>query len=184
MRKLVAIGFSVTLLAGATQARSQEAPEFPKPVEEHEWLQQLAGEWESDVTMFMPGQEPIKSKGTEHVRKVGGFWIVGENRGDFMGQPFTGLLTLGFDAEKDQYVGSWVDSVSGFMWRYEGQLDKETNTLTLETQGPCPAGDGTVSNFKEVLQLKSKDHKVFTSSMQAEDGTWTTMMQIEYRRKK
>jgi hypothetical protein len=184
MKLLVSLGFCIALLGGAVVGQSQEAPEFPKPVRQHEWLGQLAGEWESDVTLHMPGQEPVKSQGTELVRQVGGFWIVGENRGEFMGQPFTGLLTLGYDADKNQFVGSWVDSVCGFLWKYEGQLDEETNTLTLETQGPCPAGDGTVSNFKEVLQLKSKDHKVFTSSVQAEDGTWTKMMHIEYRRKK
>ena len=40
-----------------------------------------------------------------------------------------------------------------------------------------------LSNFEEVIELKSADHKVFTSSVQGKDGKWTKGMQIEYRRK-
>lgn len=184
MRKLTTFAFIVTGFAAVVQVQAQELPEFPKPTEQHEWLQQLAGQWEYEATMHMPGQEPVKSKGTESVRSVGGFWIVGENRGDFMGQPFTGLLTLGFDAEQDEFTGTWVDSVCGHLWKYEGTLDKDTNTLTLLTEGPCPMQGGKPIKMRETLQLKNPEQKVFMSEMQGEDGSWTKTMQIDYRRKK
>ncbi|HUG89416.1 MAG TPA: DUF1579 domain-containing protein [Planctomycetaceae bacterium] len=183
MNKACVAGF-IVLLAAAAVVRAQEIPEFPKPGKEHQWLGQLVGEWDTEGELFMePGQPPLKTKGTESVRAIGGFWVLAENKGDFLGQPFTGLLTLGYDAEKKQYVGTWVDSMTGYLWTYEGAVDNAGKVLTLETEGPCPDRPGELSNFKEVLEIKSKDHKVFTSSMQGEDGTWTKMMTINYRRK-
>ncbi len=49
-----------------------------KPQQEHEWLGQLIGDWESEMECVMgPDQPPMKSKGTESVRSLGGlgaFW--------------------------------------------------------------------------------------------------------------
>ncbi len=176
--------FAVLVAVAASVCWAGEVPEFPKPTKQHEWLQQLVGEWDSEVEMFMePVQPPVKSKGTEKVRSIGGFWTLAENQGDLMGLPFTGIMTLGYDADSERFVGTWVDSMTGFLWKYEGQLDETGKILTLNSEGPCPAAPGTLSKFKEVLEIKSKDHKVFTSSIQAEDGSWTTGLRINYRRK-
>lgn len=179
-----AIGSVVLVISSAAVSRGEETPEFPQPQEEHQWLQQLAGDWESEVQMFIPGQDPVTSRGTEHVRKVGGFWIQAENHGDFMGEPFLGLLTLGYDADKQQYVGTWVDSMNDYLWTYEGRLDEAKKVLTLEAEGPCPMKPGELSQFREVLEIKSKDHKIFSSSIKEDDGKWITMMTINYRRTK
>ena len=63
-------------------------------------------------------------------------------------------------------------------------VDDAGKTLTLETEGPCPLKPGQRCKFKEVIEVKDKDHKVFTSSMQGDDGKYTTMLTINYRRKK
>jgi hypothetical protein len=74
--------------------------------------------------------------------------------------------------------------MTGHLWAYDGEVDKAGKVLTLETEGPCPAAPGRVSRFREVLEVRSKDHKVFSSSMEGEDGKWTTFMTIDYRRAK
>jgi hypothetical protein len=38
-------------------------------------------------------------------------------------------------------------------------------------------------SFKETIEIKSRDHKVFTSAFQDDDGSWATMLTIDYRRK-
>lgn len=59
---------------------------MPPPVKEHAWLQQLVGEWESETEVFMePGKPPMKGKGSEAARMLGGFWLVGEGKGEMMG---------------------------------------------------------------------------------------------------
>ncbi len=53
---------------------AQDAPQMPKPTKEHEWLQQLVGEWDSDVEIAgEPGAPLQKLKGTESGRMMGGF---------------------------------------------------------------------------------------------------------------
>jgi Protein of unknown function (DUF1579) len=43
---------------------------------------------------------------------------------------------------------------------------------------------GALAKFKKVTEFKSKDHRVFTSSMQGEDGKWAGIVNINYLRKK
>ncbi len=101
-----------------------------------------------------------------------------------MEMPMTGVMTLGYDPEKKKYVGTWVDSMTSHLWRYEGTVDAAGKVLTLDTEGPNPAAPGKTAKFKERIEFKSKDHKVFTSSMQGDDGEWVTFMTMNSKRKK
>lgn len=167
----------------AVPCYAEEMPEMPKAQKEHAWLRQLAGKWNAETEVFMePGKPPMKMTGQEHGRMIGDFFYMGEITGKIFEMPYTGICTLGYDADAKEYVGTWIDSVNGFMWHYQGKVDG--NTLTLETKGPCPKKPGTLSNFKEVIEVKDKDHKVFTSSIQEEDGTWTKMLSTKYSRQK
>jgi hypothetical protein len=191
MNPLAIASLVVTLMAGTAVLELQDAPkaDAPKmrpPDPEHEWLQQLTGEWDAEVEAHMePGKPPQKSKGTQSVRAVGGFWILSEINGicPAMDAPFTGLLTLGYDQDQKKFVGTWVDSMGSYLWKYEGTLDPARRRLTLTTEGPCPMAPDKRSRFREVIELTSKDHQVFTTSIQGEDGKWVTMMTCHSRRK-
>ncbi len=175
----------VAALTVSLVGQAQDMPQLPGPQKEHQWLQQLVGQWEGDVEAIVaPNQPAVKSKVTENVRAVGGFWIVCENQGDFMGVPFSGILTLGYDAQKKHYVGTWIDSMTGYLWTYRGQVDPEGKALTLHAEGPSPENPDKLMRFKEVLAIQGPDHKVFTSAIEGADGTYTTFMTIDYRRKK
>ena len=188
MKRLALLSLITLVFAAPALSAEPELPdmpEMPKPTKEHAWLEQFAGEWDSESEMYMvPDQPPIKATGEETARMVGGFWLLAENKGKVFEMPMTGILTVGYDAEKKSYVGTWIDSMTGYMWTYKGTVNDKGKALTLETKGPCPKKPGTLSNFKEVLELTDKDHKVFTSSMQEDDGSWTKMVTVNYRRKK
>ena len=155
---------------------------MPKPQKEHEWLQQLTGEWETEGEVTTePGKPPMKTKGSESNRAIGGFWILSEHKGDFFGSPFTGILSLGYSPEKKKYMGTWFDSVTSHLWTYQGSVDATGKILTLETEGPSP--DGKTGKFREAITVKDKDHKEFTSSME-KDGQWVTYLKMQYTRKK
>src|SRR5262245_61194257 len=171
MKKFATAGLVVTLLTSVAVLQAQDAPKFPTPQKEHKWLEQFAGEWESEGEMIPePGKPPLKVTGAESARMLGGFWMISEGKNTCMGMTFTSLMTLGYDPDKKKYVGTWVDSVFNYMWKYEGTLDEAGKVLTLLAEGPCPMAPGKIGKFKDVMEIKSKDHRVLTSFMQGDDG--------------
>lgn len=156
-----------------------------EPQTEHAWLQQLVGEWESEMTCSMgPDQPPFTTKGTESVRSLGGLWTVGDGTGETPdGNACTTVMTLGFDPAKGRFVGTFVASMMSMIWHYEGALDADGKTLTLETEGPSMSGDGSMSKYRDIVTILSPDHRTLTSKMPGENGEWTEFMTAHYRRK-
>jgi hypothetical protein len=157
-----------------------------KPQKEHEWLQQLVGEWtyESEARMG-PGQPPMKATGSESVRPIGGLWIMAEGRGAMPdGTPATMMITLGYDPQKARFVGTWIGSMMTYLWHYDGELDAAGKVLTLNADGPSMSGDGTMAKYQDVIAIESPDHRVFTARVLGKDGAWNEFMTAHYRRKK
>lgn len=178
-----------SIMSTATQekpAASQSCPagqEMPKPLKEHEWLERFAGEWTFEgEASCQPGQSPVRFSGRDSARMIGGFWLVSQGKGDSKEMSYESLLTLGYDPEKEKYVGSWRDSMSAWLWRYEGTVDAGGAVLTLETEGPSPQDFDARAKFREVTEFKSPDHRVFTSSVLGGDGQWKTVVTIHFRR--
>jgi hypothetical protein len=179
MSRIVAVPALVLIVSALGFAA--DPPMLPTPQKEHQWLQQLEGTWTTDTEALMePGKPPMKLTGTESTRSLGGFWAMSEFKGDMMGVPVIGIMTLGYDAKKGKYFGTWVSSMDTTMYQYEGAV--AGNTLTLNTEGPDPAS-GKVVKMRDVIEVKSKDHKVLTSHMQGDDGKWTKFMTINSKRK-
>lgn len=157
-----------------------------KPQKEHEWLQQLVGDWtmEGDCDMG-PDQPVMKSSGTEHVRSLGGLWVVCEGTSEMPGGG-TGemLMTLGYDVEKKTYLGSWTGSMMSNMFVYRGSLDAAGKVLTLDTEGPSFAGDGKTARYQDVITIKSRNERTLHSQALQPDGSWKRFMTATYRRVK
>jgi len=101
-----------------------------------------------------------------------------------MGAPYNGILSLGYDAMKKQFNGTWIDSFGGYLWVYKGTLNEAGDTMTLETAGPSLVSPDKTARYKEVIQITGKDTRTFTSNVEGEDGKWTKILTIEYSRKK
>lgn len=184
MKKLAIAGVLLASLAASVPLHAAEEYKMPVPTKEHKWLQKFAGNWDSEMSVFMePGKPPVKTRSTESFRMVGGFWVQGEGKCQMMGQPYSSLLTIGYDPAKKNYFGTWLDSASSYLWKYTGSVDKTGKILTLMTSGPCPMKPGENVQFKEVTEFKSDDHRVFTSYI-LDKGKWIPMVSISSRRKK
>ena len=168
-----------------TTEKNQEACMPAQPQSEHRWLEKLVGAWtfESECEMG-PGKPREKFKGTQNIRSIGGLWILGEGQGEMPGGGVgTMVLTLGYDPQRKRYVGTWFGSMMTALWVYEGERDA-AGVLTLTTKGPSFAGDGTLSNYHDIIEVKSDDHYVLRSEVQGEDGKWFEFMSAHYRRTK
>ena len=154
-----------------------QEPELPAPQEEHRWLKQFVGKWETQAEGSMgPNQPPMKCKGTITARMLGGFWVINEMQTDVMGTPMTGIQTIGYDTGRKKYVGTWVDSMLDHMWKYEGSVDDSGKILTLDAEGPNFMAAGKLTKYRDVYQFKSPDMIITTSQMLGEDGKWITFM--------
>jgi hypothetical protein len=150
---------------------------------EHEWLQQLVGEWtwESEA----PGEPEggTRPTGTESVRSLGGFWVLCEGRGETPdGGSMITLMSLGYDGVKGRYVGSFIASMMSHQWLYEGALDESGKTLVLDSEGPSYADETRMAKYKDSIEFVSADHRILSSAYQDDEGNWQQFMRAHYRR--
>jgi Protein of unknown function (DUF1579) len=126
----------------------------------------------------------MKSTGTETVRSLGGLWVLGEGRGEMPeGGPMTSIITLGYDPQKQRFVGTFVASVMTNLWAYDGTLDASGQVLTLDTEGPSFSGNGGMAKYQDIMELRDDNHRVLRSQMLGDDGKWHEFMTAHYRRK-
>ncbi|WP_221643561.1 MULTISPECIES: DUF1579 domain-containing protein [unclassified Nostoc] len=105
-----------------------------QPQKEHQWLQKLVGQWTYEIEAMMePDQPPVKSTGTETVRCLGHsescslarLWVLAKGQGEMPGcGSVTTLMTLGYDPQKQRYMGTWIGSMMTYLWQYDGELDQ------------------------------------------------------------
>lgn len=162
--------------------QKEHACGMPEATVNHLWLKKLAGEWLGNVQFMADANNPMETTSTEIAYRVGDFWLKSEITNPDM--HYHGLLTLGYDREKDHFVGTWMDSFSDHLWKYEGNLDEAGKTLTLHTEGPFMGQPGKLFQYKEVIELIDDNNKVFKSQMQQENGEWATMLTVRSTRKK
>jgi hypothetical protein len=152
---------------------------------EHQWLDRLIGKWSYESECIMgPDQPPFKSKGTEIVRSLGGVWIIAEGEGEMPdGSLGKTIMTLGFDPKKDRFVGTFIASMMTHLWPYNGSLDATGKVLTLDSEGPN-FSSGEMAKYQDIIEFVSNDHKILTSQILMDDGTWNHFMTAHYHRQK
>lgn len=112
---------------------------------------------------------------------LGGFWVVNKMDAKMTGMTFRGIQTIGYDVEKKKYIGTWIDSTAGFMWKYEGTVSG--NKLTLEADGPDMSNPGKKAKYRDSYEFKTADKVIVKSEMQV-NGKWVTFMEGTGQRKK
>lgn len=156
----------------------------PQPEPEHQWLQRLVGEWTVEVECSMgPDQPPMTSNRRESVRSLGALWTIGEGSDDAPGSACDSVMTLGFDPPTKRFVGTFISSMMTHLWPYNGSLDPAGKVLTLDSEGPSFAGDGTMAKYQDIIELVTDDYRILSSQMLGSDGQWTPFMKAHYRRK-
>ena len=170
---------------GSPGNQSLEAIEMAtKPISEHQWLQQLVGEWRVEMDMNMgPDQPTQKSEGSESVKSVGGLWAFGEGKAAMPdGTPMSHYSTLGYDVSFKEYRGCLFFSVSSHLWTYVGELSADGKVMTLSCVGPNMIKDGETANYRDVIEILDADRRTRTSYGQDENGEWQLFVKAHYTR--
>jgi hypothetical protein len=169
----------------AAQANeNQDCSQPMQPTAQHQWLQQLVGEWTMDSEMTMPDGSKSSSTGTEKVIPLGKLWIIAKMRsgmGD--GNQMDGRMQVGYNGGKGTFEGSFIADMMDFQWVYSsGEL--EGDTLTLRCVGPnmAPGAEpGSTSNYRDVIEVTDKDHRTLRSFAETANG-WMQFMEARYTR--
>lgn len=169
----------------ATEQNTTEAAEMgTRPVPEHQWLQQLVGNWRVETEMMMgPDQPKQTSEGTESVKSLGGLWALGEGKGTMPdGTAMEYCTTLGYDVSFNEYRGCWFASMSSHLWKQVGELSADNKAMTLHCVGPHMTKDGETANYRDVIEILDANHRTMTSYGQDDDGAWHEFMKAHYTR--
>lgn len=148
---------------------------------EYAFLDRLVGRWDgvADAT----GSNPEHAVWRESVRWLSGLWVVCEGHGDMPGGGSAAtMMTLGYDQTRKKVVGTWIDSIINHLWVYEGHLDDDGATLTLDTAGPDMTRPGETAKYRESISFKDADNRTFASEVLTPEGEWRRLMTAQYRR--
>lgn len=98
---------------GPSPAEMEAMMKAMSPGEPHKHLGWYVGDFTFTNKMWMaPGQPPSESTGTMRGELImGGRYVQTSWKGNFMGMPFEGQGTDGYDNLAKKYVSSWVDNM-------------------------------------------------------------------------
>jgi hypothetical protein len=148
-------------LATAGIACVLAAQEPPQPTDEHKVLAQDVGKWKTEMEMLVPGQDPLKSEGSEVGEAVcNGLFVQSVYTGEIMGMPFEGRSVMGYDTFKNKYTGTWVDNFGTSQYPMEGSYDADKKTMTVIMTGPNPM-TGEEMKMKTVTTYLDENTKTF-----------------------
>lgn len=184
MRITQIVACSVAVLLVSHWAGAQDPPAVAQPTAQHQALEKFVGEWTTSCSVDMGTGEgdEMKSQGKVSCEAIGPFWIVSHATGEMMGTTVRAVQTIGYDTDKQHYIGTWIDSSNDHIWYYTGTMSDDGSKLTLNAKGPNFMGDGKLTKFRDVYEFKTKDHIVSSSAMQTGDGEWAEFMTGEMRR--
>lgn len=141
---------------------------LPKPPPELDVYKSDLGAWDVEIKTWQSPGEPSVTKGKETNRMLGGFWLLTEFQGNMMGLDFEGRGIYSYDAQKKQYFGTWVDSLSSNKMEMTGKYDKEKQTMTYE--GTAPGPDGKPAKHVLTTRYKADGNRTLTMHMKAGDS--------------
>lgn len=153
------------------------------PGEQHAWIAKGVGTWDCTLKAMMPDQPVQEMKGTMTTEMIlGGRYSRSMFKCDFMGMPFEGIATLGYNNTSGKFESSWMDNMGTATTFMSGSVDKDGKVMTLTgecidpmTKKPC--------TMRQVTTMRS-DNEIFEEFYKTIDGKEAKGMEITYKRAK
>lgn len=150
------------------------------PGPEHKKLARMAGDWTFTNKMWMdPSAPPAEGSGTVHAEMIlGGRYVHSVWKGDFMGMPFEGHGTDGFDNVTKKHISSWVDNMSTGMMTMTGTCDADGKTCTSTSEPMMDPMTGKMTSFRSVVTWTSDKSFKMEMYMKPEGGSEMKNMEM------
>ncbi len=183
----VALAIAGTAMAQTPdEAAMQKAwQEYMTPSQIHNQLAQDDGTWTGEMTMWMdPKAEPIKNKMTATNRMIlGGRYQESRHTGDFMGMPFEGVATTGYDNASGKMVSTWVDNMGTGIMYMEGDYDGKSKSVVMRGKYTDPMTK-KVKEMREVYTLVDENTRKMEMYDKSPDGKEYKSMEMVMTRQK
>lgn len=157
---------------------------YSTPTENHELMKPLAGNWNTEVTMWMaPGAPGETSQGTATAELIfGGRYLEQKFLGNFMNQPYEGRGLLGYDNIRKEFQNIWYDNMGTGIMVGAGQYDAGAKTFSEEGTVSCPITNSPRWH-RSVTTIIDDNNYTYESFMKdpATDETFRSML-IKYTR--
>ena len=124
------------------------------PGQQHAMLAKGDGKWTAEMTMWMsPDAPPMTNKSNVvNTMVYGGRYQQTTFKGDFMGMPFEGSSTTGYDNAKKAFFTTWMDNMSTGLMNMEGTWDEASKSMNFKGKMICPA-NGKECEMREVYKI-------------------------------
>ncbi len=156
---------------------------YMAPGPEHAALAGHAGAWSVACKLIeSPGAAPASFDGqAESAMVLGGRFLQERFQGQMMGQPFEGLLLMGFDKLDGQYFTIWMDTWGTGYSIARGRAPASGGALDLSgTMRDALTPQGRP--FRHVERKAEDGHRVVELYDTLPDGTEWMVMSMDYRR--
>jgi hypothetical protein len=170
--------------AGApAQAKAPATHEQAGLGPEHAELAKCIGSWDVAFTYWpKEGAPPVSSSGRSLFTPIfNGRYIREDYTGEFMGKPFSGIGTLGFDRAAGYYVSTWIDNVGTGIMHATAMPGPITDDLTFEGLG-IDQETQEEQSVRHVLHWES-DTCFHLSFFKGEEDDEVQTMELVYNRR-
>ena len=140
---------------------AQEPPRLEKPNEHHKHLRKMTGTWDFKSKFHLLSGQIIEMTGVEIAKmQPGGFWLISDYTGKYMGMPFHAHALIGYEAHKKKYSGTWTDSFDSVLVILSGTCSKDGKTITMVGKGYAPVQKREIT-YKHIYETKDTNTKIY-----------------------
>jgi hypothetical protein len=154
--------------------------------EEHKMLAKGNGTWAAEMTYWDGIDRPAnKMSGTQVTTSIlDGHFQQSKFTGDWMGMPFVGISTVGYDNTTKEYVSIWMENMNTAIMVMKGNYDAATNSINFTGKQKNPV-NGIECTLRETYKMiDDNNHVLEMYGPDPKTGKEFKMMEIKYTKKK
>ena len=181
---IVAAG-TFSFLEAQTQEEMKKMMDYATPSDIHKEMAKWDGEWTEDIQMWMAPGAPVQTMQATCVNKMvmGGRYQESKLTGNFMGMPFEGVSTIGYDNARKVLVSTWVDNMGTGIIYMEGKWNEATKSAEFKGKSTDPM-TGKALDIRQVMKIVDDNTQIMEQYTTPAGGKEFKSLEIKTTRKK